>query len=137
MNYEKVKLRPGQFESVTSLRLEEFHELLPVFEQQLRRHLRKTSRGTVRRNAMRYPNSLPTSGHLLFFTLTYIKLNPLQEQHGASFDMSQESVSRWFKTGEKSLHDALCKLDVMPHRDGATLGEVLKKNASKRPISVL
>jgi hypothetical protein len=74
MNYEKVRNRPSQFESVTSVKVEEFDKLLPEFTNCL--------------NRLEYPTSLPSAEHMLFFTLTYLKLNPLQEQHGASFDMS-------------------------------------------------
>lgn len=128
MNYEKVRNRSSQFESVTSVKASEFDEILGFFVPVLDRRLRKTSRGTVRLNKLEFPASLPSAAHLLFFTLTYLKLNPLQEQHGASFDMSQESVSRWFRIGEYCLNESLRKMGYMPHRQGDSLSEHLKKN---------
>lgn len=127
MNYEKVRLRPSQFESVTSLSIEEFDGLLPGYTECLERMLRYTTRGEIRLNRLEYPNSLPSSSEMLFFTLSYLKLNPLQEHHGASFDMSQESVSRWIRIGEKSLNKTLGKQGYMPHRDGSSFADWLKK----------
>lgn len=127
MNYEKIRMRSSQFESVTSLKIEEFDKLLPEFESSLIHNLRYTTRGTVRLNRMEYSGNLPSAEHVLFFTLSYLKLNPLQEQHGASFDMSQESVSRWFRIGEKSLNLTLKKGGYTPHRDGVSFPEWVKK----------
>mgnify|MGYP001796566781 FL=1 len=128
MNYEKVRNRSSQFESVTSVKVSEFDEILSFFTPVLNRRMRKTSRGTVRLNKIEFPVSLPSTAHVLFFTLTYLKLKPLQEQHGASFDMSQESVSRWFRIGERCLNECLRKMGYMPHRQGGSLSEYLKKN---------
>ena len=89
--------------------------------------MRITTRGTIRRNKIQFPDSLSGADYVLFFTLTFLKLNPLQEQHGASFDMSQESVSRWFKIGEKCLNKALTKMGYIPHRQGSSLASFLKK----------
>ena len=89
--------------------------------------MRYTIRGTVRLNRIDYTASLPSAAHVLFFTLSYLKLNPLQEQHGASFDMSQESVYRWFRIGEKSLNQALKKGGYAPHRNGVNFPEWVKK----------
>lgn len=127
MNYEKVRTRSSQFESVTSLKIEEFDKLLVDFECSLKNLLKYTTRGTVRLNRIEYSTNLPSSEYVLFFTLSYLKLNPLQEQHGASFDMSQESVSRWFRIGEKSLSMALKKRGYTPHRTGVSFSEWLKK----------
>ena len=127
MNYESVRKRPSQFESVTSVRAEEFDNILSYFTPILDRRMRKTTRGTVRLNRMSFPESLPSAAHVLFFILTYFKLNPLQEQHGASFDMSQESVSRWFSIGEKCLNETMHKMGYVPHRQGDSLSDYLKK----------
>ena len=60
MNYEKVRLRSSQFESVTSIKVEEFDKLLVDFESCLITHLRYTTRGTVRVNRIEYSDSLPS-----------------------------------------------------------------------------
>lgn len=127
MNYENVRKRPSQFESVTSIKIDEFDALLIGFTINLKSALCQTSRGTIRLNRISYPDSLPSAAHVLFFTLSYLKLNPLQEQHGASFDMSQESVSRWFRIGEKSLNKTLSKGGYTPYRTGFSFSEWLKK----------
>lgn len=136
MNYEKVRLRPSQFESVTSVTIEEFDLLMVNFKDCLNNTLRYTTRGTIRLNRYEYPATLPSAEHVLFFTLTYLKLNPLQEQHGASFDMSQENVSRWFRIGEKSLNKALKKGGYSPHRDGASFADWIKKKQNLKAEEV-
>ena len=72
MNYERIRLRPSQFESVTSLDVSEFDILLPLFKVEIDRVLRYTSRGTIRKNRLNYPLTLPSDAHVLFFTLTYL-----------------------------------------------------------------
>ena len=133
MNYEKIRNKPSQFESVTSITVEEFDSLLPIFEICLKRALSYTTRGTIRVNKLSYADSLPSPVHVLFFTLSYLKLNPLQEHHAASFDMSQESVSYWFRIGEKSLNATLARGGYVPHRDGMTLSSHLERKIEEIP----
>jgi hypothetical protein len=97
----------------------------------LERLLKYTTCGKIRLNKLKYPDKLQSFSEILFFTLFYLKLNPLQEQHEASFDMSQESVSRWIRTGEKVLNKALRKQGYVPHRGGTSFAEWLKKTTSK------
>lgn len=136
MNYEKIRLRGPQFKSVTSLEVDEFDVLLADFSFYMDRTLRYTTRGEIRQKKLVLPSSLPDFGHLLFFVLTYLKLNPLQEQHGASFDLSQESVSRWYRLCLVALNSALRKQGDMPVRNGGDFADwVKKKRMSEKIIS--
>jgi hypothetical protein len=42
MDYNKVKLRPSQFKSVTSVTINEFDDLLPIYTARLERLLKYT-----------------------------------------------------------------------------------------------
>lgn len=132
MNYENIRQRPKQFQVVTSLNVEEFDKLLPNFGKELDYILRYTTRGTIRKNVMSFPNTLPTVSIFLFFVLTYLKLNPLQEQHGASFDMSQPSVSKWIKVGLLAFNRTLKKLGHSPCRDGQNFSTWVSKYKEKQ-----
>lgn len=112
MNYEKLRIRPAQFIALTSLSLQEFDELLTSFYTTINRELRYTSRGTIRKNRLVLPNNLPSEGHLLFFILSYTKLAPTHEHHGACFDMSQESATRWINLCLPALKAALKKKNL-------------------------
>ena len=132
MNYEKIRTQPTRFESLTSLRVEEFDELLVEFERQLLKEQRKrSSRGTVRLNKVPVDGNLPTAGHALFFITTYLKLNPLQEQHGASFDISQSKVSRLLRTTLTALNLALEKMKYMPCRSGSDFAAFAEKRRAE------
>ena len=130
MNYIKLRQKPAQFLALTSLKLSEFDTLLNSFETPMRRSLSRTSRGTIRRNQLSLPASLPNYGYLLFFVLTYLKLGPTHEHHGASFDMSQESASRWIKRCLKALNAALKQAGYLPLRNGADFADYLKKRTA-------
>jgi hypothetical protein len=72
----------------------------------------------MRKNRGCLPNVLPDVSIFLFFTLIYLKNNPLQEYHGASFGMSQEVVSVMINKGLKALQRTLTKMGFRPCRDG-------------------
>ena len=127
MNYLNLRQKPSQFFALTSLSVSEFDDLLCSFDSPMNRVLSKTSRGTIRRNKIVLPVNLPDYGHLLFFILTYLKLNPTHEHHGASFDMSQESASRWIKLCLKALNAALNEKGHLPLRNGHDFASYLKK----------
>jgi len=131
MNYLKLRQKPFQFLALTSVSLSEFDDLLSSFVSPMNRELSRTSRGRTRRNKIVLPVSLPDYGHLLFFILTYFKLNPTHEHHGASFDMSQESASRWIKRCLKALNATLSQKGHLPLRNGADFASYLKKKNSK------
>ena len=127
MNYHKIRNRPNQFLALTSVTVEEFDEFLPLFEKMLKWELRRTATGSIRKNKLELPDTLNTSSIFLFFTLTYLKLNPLQEHHAASFDLTQPSVSRLIRIGIKALNEVLRKLGHQPCRDGESFAQFMTK----------
>jgi DDE superfamily endonuclease/Helix-turn-helix of DDE superfamily endonuclease len=118
MDYEKLRLKPTKFVTLTSLNADEFDYLLPTFTKELLRLYRKTSRGTVRLNKFQWRTELPSAAHHLFFILTYLKENPTQEFHGAIFDLSQETVSGVIKDCISALNETLRLKKLLPCKHG-------------------
>ena len=131
MNYDKLRTKPKQFLSLTSVTVEEFDEFLPTFEKELKWVLRRTARGNIRKNKLKLPEALSSAAIFLFFTLSYLKLNPLQEHHAASFDISQPSVSRLMRLGLRALNETLRKLGHKPCRDGEEFAKFIAQRRSK------
>lgn len=128
MNYEKIRQNHRQFEALTSLRVEEFDQLLPVFEYQYQKEVRKkTSRGTVRLNKIPDDKDLVSIEEKLFFITTYLKLNPLQEHHAASFNISQPKVSRLLRKLLKVFNDTLEQMGYMPCRNASDLNRFIEQ----------
>lgn len=132
MNYHKLRTKPKQFLSLTSVTVEEFDEFLPTFEKELKWMLRRTTRGSIRKNRLKLPDALNSTAIFLFFTLSYLKLNPLQEHHAASFDISQPSVSRLIRLGLQALNEGLRKLGHKPCRDGEEFANFMVQLRSKQ-----
>jgi hypothetical protein len=73
--YETLVRQPAAFQALTSLTVEEFHELLEPFEAAFREHMTEwTLEGKPRQNRayVSYSNSpLPTPEERLLFLLSY------------------------------------------------------------------
>ena len=98
MDYEKIRRNSTQFIILTSLTVEEFDTLLPIFK---RHWVKYTKYHTLEGKKRKLPNlrpgkptqTLPSVGEKLFFLLSYLKNYPLQQFQAASFDISQGKVS--------------------------------------------
>jgi hypothetical protein len=98
MNYEKIRQNLPRFQSLTSLTVSEFDELLPYFEAKWARFIEKYNLdGTPRLRAYspRNETQLPSIAHKLFFILVYQKNNLLQEFLAASFDLDTGMANKW------------------------------------------
>jgi len=133
MDYIKTRSRPESFTSLTSVTVEEFDKILTYFEREIRWEFRLTSRGTPRKNNRCLPEVLPDASSFLFFTVVYLKNNPLQEYHGAAFGMSQEVVSVMLDKGLKALQRAITKMGFRPCRDGENFEEFINEFRLKDP----
>lgn len=93
-----MREKPRQFLALTSLEVTEFDELLTDFTPAWERHHRwHTLEGKRRQFAAHRerPNAvLAGSDVKLFFLLTYLKSNSLQQHQAASFGVSQARVSQ-------------------------------------------
>ena len=135
MNYLAMRERPTQFLALTSLYVAEFDDLLqhftPRWERYHRYHtldgkLRQFPAHQERANAL-----LPGTDTKLFFLLTYLKTNSLQQHQAASFGVSQTRVSRLAGVLLEILNQTLAARHLLPVRDGAQLAERLAQHPDK------
>jgi hypothetical protein len=132
--------------SLTSLKAEEFIELLSHFEFLWQRyHAQYDLQGRPRRIEKTREHesmSLQGSGIKLLFVLIYLKNNPLQAYHGLAFNMSQGKVSQWLQLLLPILEEALCRAGQLPDRTPGHLylslqllaGQVLLMDATERAV---
>lgn len=96
--YETSRNNPRNFKALTSLSLEAFDALLPVFEGELEDFFyRFTLQGTprARKYSPKNPGQLPTPADKLFFVLYFKKNNPLQEAMAAFFGLDVSMCNKW------------------------------------------
>ncbi|MCB0850843.1 MAG: transposase family protein [Bacteroidetes bacterium] len=129
MNYVDLLSKPHRFEALTSLRPDEFLHLAEFFDHQCRKYFRyHTLEGVKRKHPKTKVDKreqLASSEEKLFFLLVYLKQNPTQEYHGASFGISQAKVSIWIKRLSDLLDETLSKMGLTPTRDPAELQTLL------------
>ena len=106
--------------SLTSLKTEEFLELLSHFHPLWQRHHRHHDLQGRPRRIAKYSEhasmSLRGSARKLFFVLVCLKQNPLQCYHALAFQMSQGKVSQWLKALLPLLEQALHRMQQQPAR---------------------
>ena len=129
MDYVSLRARPRQFLALTSLHVAEFDELLVDFAPAWERHHRWHTLAGQRRQFAAHrerPNAvLAGSEAKLFFLLTYLKSNALQQQQAASFGFSQARVSQLTTALLGVLNQVLARRGLLPVRDGADLAQRL------------
>lgn len=129
MDYAALRTRPRQFLALTSLHVAEFDDLLTDFAPAWERYHRwHTLDGTVRRRPAHQERAnavLAGSDVKLFFLLTYLKGNALQQHQAASFGISQTRVSRLATGLLGVLTQVLHRRGLGPVRDGAELAQRL------------
>jgi hypothetical protein len=92
MKYDRIRKNPSRLQSLTGFSVEEFESFLPTFKYEWDEYYSHyTLRGKVRERISygRRSSLLPMIGDKLLFILSYLKNNPLQEYHGATFGMTQ------------------------------------------------
>jgi DDE superfamily endonuclease/Helix-turn-helix of DDE superfamily endonuclease len=98
MDYTKIREKDKQFLSLTSLTVPEFDALLPRFEYHWERFINKFTLSGKPRKKKYVPRAIEgllKTEEKLFFILTYLKNNPLQEFHAASFNLEQDMCNKW------------------------------------------
>jgi hypothetical protein len=102
MRYADISRREQRFLDFTSLTVEEFDKLVPVFEEEFQKYMkthRSDGKERVGREYVTYANCpLPTAEDRLLFILVYLKTNNLQVIHGELFKMSQSKANQWIHT---------------------------------------
>lgn len=129
MRYAEVSRKELKFLDLTSLTVEEFQQLLPVFEEKFRERMKKIrldGMPRVGREYRTYSNCpLPTPEDRLLFILVYMKNNPLQVMQGELFGMPQNKANQWIHTLLPVLLATMRSLGDAPARSLEELAERL------------
>src|SRR4051794_22814823 len=127
MSYAEVSRKELKFLDLTSLTVEEFQQLLPVFEKEFRermKHFCLDGKQRVGREYRTYANCpLPTPEDRLLFILVYMKNNPLQVLQGELFGMPQNKANQWIHTLLPVLQLTMRSLGDAPARSIEELAE--------------
>lgn len=134
MDYVALRERPRQFLALTSLHVAEFDDLLTDFAPAWERHHRwYTLEGKRRQFAAHRerPTAVLAGSDLkLFFLLTYLKSNSLQQHQAASFGISQARVSQLTTGLLTVLNQVLARRGLLPVRDGSELAQRLAAHSA-------
>src|SRR5262245_59608660 len=129
VQFTDVQDRPTEFLDLTSLTLDEFHQLVPPFEAAFQAHMAAWRLDGTPRTARQlsvYKNCpLPTPEDRLFFLLTYLKTYSLQVVQGRLFGMGQSKANQWLHVLLPALLAALRTLGDAPTRSLAALAQRL------------
>jgi len=143
MQYEKIKHKPSQFQSLTGLSIKDFDILCADFSIEFTEYISHYTFEGKRRNRCYYPkrtSCLPRIEDKLFFTLIFLKTNPLQEHHAASFGLTQPKTNMLLHLFIPLLRKTLKRLGELPNRNAYHLEELLKNHTdvlldgTERPI---
>ena len=129
VQFTDVQARPTEFLDLTSLTLDEFHQLIPPFEAAFQAHMatwRLDGKPRTARQFAVYKNCpLPTPEDRLFFLLTYLKTYSLQVVQGRLFGMRQSKANQWIHVLLPALLAALRTLGDAPSRSLTALAQRL------------
>jgi Helix-turn-helix of DDE superfamily endonuclease len=132
-NYEEVIQRAGSLRAMTGLTQQEFTTLLPHFAHAFLAYMADRTIDGQPRTSRRYStyetSPVPTMADKLFFILTYVKQNPIQEVQGQLFGMSQSNANKWIHLLHAVLNQALAHQELLPAR---TADDVATRLAAKR-----
>ena len=117
--YNKWIKNSVSFVALTGFTIEQFKEFLPYFEDAHQKYFNRYELGDKKRkfviNYTIYSNSpLPTVEDRLAFILSYKKLNPIQEQQAAMFNMTQKQCNQFIHSLTAVLEQSLEDAEVMP-----------------------
>ena len=91
MKYDKVRRNPKQLLSLTGFTVAEFEAFVPTFRYHwdaYYSHFTLKGKPRERISYNRKSSQLPLISDKLLFILSYLKNNPLQEYHGATYSMT-------------------------------------------------
>jgi hypothetical protein len=120
MTYDKIKKNSVQLLSLTGFAIEEFESFLPYFKanwDEYYSHFTLTGKVRERISYNRKTSKIPKIGDKLLFIFSYLKNNPLQEYHGAMFEMTQPQCNDWIHLLAEILRKTLKNLGELPDRN--------------------
>ena len=129
LRFSDIQSRPTEVLDLTSLTLDEFHQLVTPFEAAFQEHMAVWRLDGKPRSARRYTtysnSPLPTPEDRLLFILTYLKTYSLQVVHGRLFGMVQGKANQWIHVLLPVLLTTLRTLGDAPARSVADLARRL------------
>src|SRR5258708_20651465 len=129
VRFADLQARPMEFLDFTSLKLDEFQQLVPPFETAYQARMEAWRMDGKPRTARRftvYKNCpLPTPEDRLFFILTSLKTSALQVVHGRVFGMVQGKANQWIHVLLPALLAGLRALGDAPARSLTALAQRL------------
>jgi|SRR5271169_856062 len=132
LSYAEISQKKVKFLEFTSLTVEEFEQLIPLFEenyQERMKHLCLDGKPRIGRRYQTYSNCpLPTPEDRLLFILVYLKTNNLQVVQGELFGMPQNKANQWIHTLLPVLQTTLRGLGDAPARSMEELAQRLNQN---------
>jgi hypothetical protein len=143
MKYKELQEKPKQFDSLCGHSVESFellNEKFCVVYENYFSHFTFDGKERERPKLKRSDNVFEGSGDALFFLLSYIKNNPLQEYHAAQYSLSQPQANIWIHLLTRLLQDTLGANKNLPARSNKELIYVLKDvpkvfiDGTERPV---
>mgnify|MGYP001562544072 CR=1 FL=1 len=143
MKYKELQKKPKQFESLCGHSVSEFESLNDNFSlvyENYFSHFTFTGKERERIKLKRTDNVFEGSGDALFFLLSYLKNNPLQEYHAAQYKLSQPQANIWIHLLTSLLQKTLAENKNLPARSDKELIHVLKNvpvvfiDGTERPV---
>ena len=131
MQYDKIKTRPVQFLALTGLEVEDFDFLLPHFKVEWDNYndfFTLEGKPRQRKSYSRTDSILPKIRDKLMFLLIYLKTNPLQEYHAASFGMTQSQANVLIHLLSGILRKTLKQLAELPERNEYRIKHVIESS---------
>src|SRR5262245_8479941 len=129
LRFIDIQTRPTAVLDLTSLTLDEFHELVPAFEAAFQAHMTRWRLDGQPRTARQYTTykncPLPTPEDRLLFILAYLKTYPLQIVQGRLFGMGQSKAHQWIHVLLVVLRATLRALGDAPTRSVTELAKRL------------
>lgn len=143
MRYYKIKKNSTQLQSLTGMSRDDFEEFLFHFEQiwnEYITHYKLDGKPRVRLARSIVCIHLPSTADMLLFILSYLKNNPLQEYHAASYGMTQSQANRLIHLFTDIVLRTLKHLNELPEENTLRLIHSMKLysdillDGTERPI---
>src|ERR671925_401591 len=129
LRFTDLEHKPTDVLDMTSLTLDEFRLLVPVFETAFQAHMAEWRLDGKPRTARRYTTyqncPLPTPEDRLLFIWIYLKTYPLQVVQGRLFGLGQSKAHQWIHVLLVVLRSTLRALGDAPTRSLTELAERL------------
>ena len=129
LRFADLQTRPTEVLDLTSLTVDEFQQLVPLFETAFQAHMAGWRLDGQPRTARRYTTykncPLPTPEDRLLFILVYLKTYPLQVVQGRLFGLGQSKAHQWIHVLLVVLRATLRALGDTPTRSVTELAQRL------------